>query len=195
MRNWNDDPFTKKARDEDYLARSVYKLQEIDQREKVLKGAKLVIDLGAAPGSWTEYCLERLPQARIIAVDLSMLKVSDPRVTAIQDTIENVDFEKLLEGKKADLVLSDMAPKTSGVHDSDVEASVDLATLALEVAKKHLKPSGCFVVKLFMGGSFDDYNKAVKAAFQNVRLLRPESTRKASREIYFVAKALKQPKS
>ena len=106
-----------------------------------------------------------------------------------------MNLETLLGGGEAEVVLSDMAPKTSGIHDSDVEASVDLAMLALEVARKHLKPSGAFVVKLFMGGSFDEYNKAVKAAFQNVRLLRPESTRKQSREIYFVARALKQPKS
>ena len=90
MRNWNDDPFTKKARREDYAARSVYKLEEIDRREKLLKGAKLVLDLGAAPGSWTQYCLKTLPSARIVAVDLSPLEVRHPNLTFLHGAIEEV---------------------------------------------------------------------------------------------------------
>lgn len=190
-RRWNDDPFTKKARRENYEARSVYKLGEIDQREQVLRGVKTVIDLGAAPGSWTQYCLEKLPQGTIIAVDLSPLNVKDPRVTFFEQSIETVDFAAALGGAKADLVLSDMAPKTSGMHDRDVALSTELAELALGVAEKHLKTGGNFVVKLFMGDTFEDYHRTLKAKFAGVRLLRPESTRKHSREIFLVGKGLK----
>lgn len=188
MRKWNDDPFTKKARKENYEARSVYKLEEIDRRENVLKGAKLVVDLGAAPGSWTQYVLKRLPNAKVIAVDLSPLGFADPRVTFFEESIETVDLSAY---PGADVVLSDMAPKTSGVHERDVALSFELATLAFETAKRLLKPGGGFVVKLFMGESFEDYQKLMKGAFESLRNLRPESTRKHSREIFLIGKGFK----
>lgn len=188
MRKWNDDPFTKKARKENFEARSVYKLEEIDRRENVLKGAKLVVDLGAAPGSWTQYVLRKLPNVQVIAVDISPLNVQDPRLVFFEESIETVDLSAY---PGADVVLSDMAPKTSGVHDRDVALSFELATMALETAKRLLKPGGNFVVKLFMGESFEDYQKAMKAAFESVRNLRPESTRKQSREIFLIGKGLR----
>ena len=191
MRRWNDDPFTKKARKENFAARSVYKLDENDARENILKGAKNIVDLGAAPGSWTQYCLKKVPQGKILAVDLSPLAVTDPRVTFLQQSIETVDFTAQLGGIAPDVVLSDMAPKTSGMHDRDVALSFELASLALDVARVHLKKGGNFVAKLFMGDSFEEYHRLLKAEFDSVRLLRPESTRKHSREIFFVAKGKK----
>ncbi len=191
MRNWNDDPFTKKARREDYAARSVYKLEEIDRREKLLKGAKLVLDLGAAPGSWTQYCLKTLPSARIVAVDLSPLEVRHPNLTFLHGAIEEVPLAEALEGKKADVVLSDMAPRTSGQSERDVALSCGLAEFALEMAKLHLKPGGSFVAKLFMGEGFEEFRASLRACFASVSMLRPESTRKHSREIFFVAKGFK----
>lgn len=193
MRRWNDDPFTKKARRENFQARSVYKLEEIDKRERVLQGAKVILDLGASPGSWTEYCLRKLPQARIVAVDLSPLNVEDPRVTFLQTSIEGLDLTPAIGPGPVDVVLSDMAPKTSGIHDRDVALSFELATLALEAARQHLKKGGNFVVKLFMGDSFEAYHRTVKAEFDSVRLLRPESTRKHSREVFFIGKGFKKP--
>jgi 23S rRNA (uridine2552-2'-O)-methyltransferase len=191
MRNWNDDPFTKKARREDYAARSVYKLEEIDRREKLLKGAKLVLDLGAAPGSWTQYCLKTLPGARIVAVDLSPLEVRHPNLTFLHGAIEEVPLAEALEGKKADVVLSDMAPRTSGQAERDVALSLGLAEFALEMAKLHLKPGGAFVAKLFMGVGFEKFRAQLRGCFESVNMLRPESTRKHSREIFFVAKGFK----
>ena len=191
MRRWNDDPFTKKARKENYEARSVYKLEEIDKKERLFKGARRILDLGAAPGSWTQYCLKQAPHAQIIAIDLSPLQVSDPRVLFLQESIETINFETHLGGDKVDVVLSDMAPKTSGIHDRDVALSFELASLALTTAQKFLKPQGNFVVKLFMGDSFEEFNKQMKACFGQVRLIRPESTRKHSREIFFVGKEFK----
>lgn len=191
MRKWNDDPFTKKARRENYEARSVYKLEEIDRREKILSGVKRVLDLGASPGSWTQYCLRKLPQGKIFAVDLAPLRVTHPNLVFVEKPIEEIDFPSLLGEEKVDLVLSDMAPKTSGIHDRDVALSTELATLALETARTHLKPGGGFVAKLFMGETFEEYHQALKSAFSSVKLLRPESTRKHSREIFFIAKGFK----
>lgn len=190
-RKWNDDPFTKKARAENYEARSVYKLEEIDRREKILSGAKWILDLGAAPGSWSQYCLKKLPQATIIAVDLSAINISHPNLIFRQCSIESVNFDELLAGQKADLVLSDMAPKTSGIHDRDVALSFELAMLALSTAKQHLKKGGSFVAKLFMGETFEDYQRNLKECFGSVKQLRPESTRKHSREIFFIAKGFR----
>lgn len=193
MRKWNDDPFTKKAKKENYEARSIYKLEEIDKREQLFKGVHRVLDLGAAPGSWTQYCLKKLaPGDKVVAVDLSPLGFTHPQVIFIQKPIEEIDLVSILGSEKMDLVLSDMAPKTTGVHDTDVARSFDLASLALEAACKFLKPGGSFVVKLFMGESFEEYRKLLRIHFEQIRILRPESTRKHSREVFFVAKGFRQ---
>lgn len=189
MRNWGDDPFTKKAKKENYEARSVYKLEEIDKRESIFKGVKSVLDLGASPGSWTQYCLKKLPPtAKIVSVDISPLAFNDARVIFLQESIETVDLTPHILGGKVNLVLSDMAPKTSGQHDRDVALSTELAELALSTAEKFLTPKGNFVVKLFMGDSFEGYNKKLKTHFELTRVLRPESTRKHSREVFLIGK-------
>lgn len=188
QRNWNDDPFTKKARREDFAARSVYKLEEIDRKERVLKGAKLIVDLGAAPGSWTQYCLKALPKARIVAVDLSPLEVEAPQLTFLHGSIEEVPLADTLGAEKADVVLSDMAPRTSGQVVRDVALSLGLAELALETAKEHLRPGGAFIVKVFMGAGFEEYRALMRKNFDKVTLLRPESTRKHSREIFMTGR-------
>lgn len=191
MRSWNDDHFTKKARQEDYKARSVYKLAEIERKERLFSGVRTVLDLGAAPGSWTQLCLEKLPTARVFAVDLSPLKIQDQRLKFHHGSFDGLDFSEFLEGGKVDLVLSDMAPKTSGIHDRDVALSFELAEGALNVARKTLTPGGAFVAKIFMGDTFEDYQKLMKNAFLTVKIVRPESVRKQSREIFFVGKGFK----
>lgn len=193
MRNWNDDPFTKKAKRENYEARSIYKLEEIDRRERVMNGVTNVLDLGAAPGSWTQYCLKQIPRnGKVIAVDLSPMGFTHPQVVFLQNPIEELDLNSVIGSISIDLVLSDMAPKTTGVHDTDVARSFELASLALDCAKRFLKPGGTFIVKLFMGESFEEYRALLRACFDQVRILRPESTRKHSREIFFVAKGFKK---
>ena len=193
MRSWNDDPYTKKARAENYEARSIYKLEEIDKRERILSGVKTVLDLGASPGSWSQYCLKKLNQkdAKIVAIDINPINIQDPRLLFIQESIETIDLSPHLKDSKVDLVLSDMAPKTSGIHSQDVAQSLELATMALNCCHRFLRKGGYFVVKLFMGDGFEDYHKLIKTSFGHVRLLRPESTRKHSREIFFVAKEFK----
>lgn len=191
MKRWNDDPFTKKARSENFAARSVYKLEEIDKKEKILAGAVRIVDLGASPGSWSQYVVRTSPKAQVFALDLNPLEFSHPRVTFVQGDIETVDIAGLIGPEKADLVLSDMAPKTSGIATRDTALSFELATMALEVAKKHLRPGGHFVVKLFMGEDFETYRANLRAVFTTVSLLRPDSTRKHSREIFFTGKSFK----
>jgi 23S rRNA (uridine2552-2'-O)-methyltransferase len=186
-RSWNDDPFTKKARKEDFLARSVYKLAEIDQKENLVRSCKTIVDLGASPGSWSQYCLKQNPTCKIFAIDLQPLEFQDARLNFLQESIETVKFENWIP-EKVDLVLSDMAPKTSGIADRDSYLSYELSTLALETATKLLKPNGSFIVKLFMGSEFKDYEKCLKSHFSKIRFLRPESTRKNSREIFCICR-------
>ncbi|MCB0418545.1 MAG: RlmE family RNA methyltransferase [Bdellovibrionaceae bacterium] len=187
------DSFTKRAKAQDFLARSVFKLEEIDKREKLFQGVETIVDLGAAPGSWTQYCVRRVPKAKIVAIDLNPLKFSHPNVQFVQGSITETDMAVYLDGKAADLVLSDMAPKTTGIHDTDVARSAELAEMALETALKVLRPGGSFVAKLFMGESFEAYDVALKKHFEIVKKLRPESTRKRSREIFFIAKSFRGP--
>ena len=195
MRKWNDDPYTKKARRENYEARSIYKLEEIDKREPLFKSVRNVIDLGAAPGSWTQYCLKKLPKSgKVIAIDLSPLGFSHPQVLFLQKPIEEVDLAELVGDLPIDLVVSDMAPKTTGIHDTDCARSFDLAVVALEAARRFLQPGGSFVVKIFMGDSFEDYRKLLRESFDKIRIIRPDSTRKHSREIFFVAKGFQKQK-
>lgn len=191
MKKWNDDPYTKKAREENFAARSVYKLEEIDRKEKVLGNAQVVVDLGASPGSWSQYVLKVCPKAKVFAVDLSPLTFAHPRLNFLQADINTVDFPAWLGVDKADVVLSDMAPKTSGIASRDTALSFELASLALDVAKKHLKPGGNFVAKLFMGEDFETYRKLLRETFDKVSLLRPDSTRKHSKEIFFTGKGFK----
>ncbi|MEZ4750719.1 MAG: RlmE family RNA methyltransferase [Bdellovibrionota bacterium] len=189
------DSFTKRAKAQNFLARSVFKLEEIDKRERLFYGVETVVDLGAAPGSWTQYCVRRLPKAKIVAIDLNPLKFNHPNVHFVQGSITDTDIGALLDGKAADLVLSDMAPKTTGIHDTDVARSAELAEMALQTAVQVLKPGGSFVAKLFMGDSFEAYDVALKQHFGQVKKLRPESTRKHSREIFFIAKNFKGTKT
>ena len=135
--------------------------------------------------------LFRSTEGKVIAVDISPIQVQDPRLVFLHQSIEDVDLSPHVGGGKVDMVLSDMAPKTSGVHDRDVALSFELASLAFQTCEKHLKPGGTFVVKLFMGDSFEEFNKLLKTNFSQVRLLRPDSTRKHSREIFFIGKGFK----
>lgn len=191
MRRWNDDPFTKKAKKENYQARSVYKLEEIDRRDKILGQAKKILDLGASPGSWTQYCLEKAPLATVFAIDIAPIKVEHPRLKFLQVSIDGPELAELIGQEKMDLVLSDMAPKTSGIHDRDVALSLELCDLALRSCGNYLRDGGNFVVKVFMGDDFEDYHERVKKVFREVRLLRPETTRKHSREIYLIGKGFR----
>lgn len=191
MRRWQDDPFTKRARRENRIARSSFKLEEIENKEKILAGARLILDLGAAPGSWSQFCLKRCPEARIIAVDPSPMEVHDARLHFFQGLAEDAKLDIVLKDQKADVILSDMAPKTTGVHVTDVARSVALCQFALGLSHTVLKSGGALVVKIFMGEGFTEFRNELQRKFQKVVIVRPESTRKQSREVFLISKGFR----
>ena len=170
----------------------MFKLKELHERDKLLKPGMVVVDLGAAPGGWSEFARPLLgPKGRLVATDiLPMDAIAD--VDFIQgdfreDTVLKA-VEDLVGTSAVDLVLSDMAPNISGIDASDQAASLYLCELALDFAVKHLRPNGNFVVKVFQSGGFEAYMKAVRAAFTSVSIRKPKASRPRSAEVYVVAK-------
>ena len=186
------DPYVQKARAAGWRSRAVYKLEQILSKEKMLKPGMTCIDLGSAPGAWSQYVSEKLGgQVRIIALDiLPMDSIAD--VEFIQgDFTESVVFDDLLTrigDERVDLVMSDMAPNISGTKAVDQPRSMYLAELALDLAKRVLKPSGSFVCKIFQGEGSDDFIRDVRRIFSKVRVIKPEASRPSSREVYLVAR-------
>jgi 23S rRNA (uridine2552-2'-O)-methyltransferase len=179
------DAYGERAKREGFPARSVYKLEEIDRRVQLLKRGMRVLDLGAAPGSWTLYAAERVGLGgRVVAIDLSEIHAPMPNVEAHQADARTLPEETF--GAPYDVVLSDMAPKTTGARDADQYRSYELFMTALELAKKHLRPGGAFVGKIFQGAEFEQARAAVVAAFDQARIIRPKATRGVSYEIFLV---------
>jgi 23S rRNA (uridine2552-2'-O)-methyltransferase len=180
------DRFTHKAKKEGFAARSVYKLEEIDRRVRLLRAGARVLDLGAAPGSWTQYVAPKVgPRGKVVAVDLNPLRVkTGPHVTAVQLDVLAApigDFEKL---GAFDVVLSDMAPHTTGIRDADVARSVELVERAIEIAAAVLAPGGKFLAKIFQGEGFEAVRAKMRVLFDEVRILKPEASKRESIEIY-----------
>jgi 23S rRNA (uridine2552-2'-O)-methyltransferase len=182
------DRFTHEARRAGFPARSVFKLEEIDRRVHLLKAGQRVLDLGAAPGSWSLYVTQKVgPSGRLFAVDLEPLAVPlPPNATAIVGDALALDSDALAEHAPYDIVLSDMAPRTTGNRLGDQTRSFELYMRALAVAEKLLRPGGSFVGKIFMGEDFPQAKAATKRLFTEERALRPEGTRATSYEIFLV---------
>ena len=189
------DPYVKRANVEGLRSRAAYKLQQIDARDKLLKPGMTVVDLGAAPGGWSQVAAKAVgPSGRVIAVDLlEVQQVSGVTVICgdFSDELTLVEVESALAGQPVDLVLSDMAPNMSGIASADQARAVALAELALEFAVKHLKPHGNFLVKTFHGAGFDDLVSTLRRTFQQVYTRKPDASRSRSSEIYLLAKALR----
>jgi 23S rRNA (uridine2552-2'-O)-methyltransferase len=186
------DFYFKKAKSENYVARSVFKLQEINDRYKVIKKGDQVLDLGAAPGSWSQFASEQVGQnGKVIGIDLQPIRLTLPNAFFYCEDIKKFNLEKVIQENKMrttfDVILSDMAPKTSGVRITDQARSLELCELALEMALKHLKLGGHFICKLFHGEDFEEFRDRLKLNFNKVEVMRPKSTRKESKEIYFIA--------
>lgn len=185
-----NDPYVKQARSQGYRARAAFKLLELDERERLLRPGQRVVDLGAAPGSWSQVAQQRVgPQGRVVALDILPMEPL-PGVDFIEGDFREAEVLRQLEtlvGGQVDLVMSDMAPNISGIAASDQARSMDLAELALEFAVEWLQPDGRFVVKLFQGEGFDDYIREARQTFKAVRLRKPAASRKESREVYMVA--------
>jgi len=186
-----DDPFVKRAQEEGVRSRAVYKLEELDQKDQLIRPGMNVIDLGAAPGGWSEYVAKKLNgRGRIIATDiLPMDALAD--VEFIQgDFREDQVFEALMQtidGEGFDLVLSDMAPNMSGVDAVDQPAAMYLVELALDMARQVLKPGGHFLAKVFQGEGFDAFKAELKQHFKVVKVRKPKASRPRSREVYLLA--------
>ena len=195
-RSWRDrqerDPYVQRARKEGWRSRAVFKLEQIDQKERLLKRDMVCVDLGSAPGGWSQYVTSKLDgRARIIAVDLLPMDAL-PEVEFIQgDFCEDDVFEALLAAvgeDGADLVMSDMAPNISGTRAVDQPRSMYLVELALDMARRVLKPGGSFVCKVFQGEGFDAFVRDARNSFERVRVIKPKASRPGSREVYLVAR-------
>ncbi len=186
------DPYVQRARREGWRSRAVFKLEQIEQKERLLKPGIVCVDLGSAPGSWSQYVTETLKgRARIVAVDLLPMDAL-PEVEFIQGDFEDDEvFAQLLESvgeAGADLVLSDMAPNISGTRAVDQPRSMYLVELALDMARKVLKPGGSFICKVFQGEGFDAFVRDARNSFKRVRVIKPMASRPGSREVYLVAR-------
>ena len=187
-RRGRTDAFQKRARREGYRSRSVYKLMDIQKRSKIFRKDDTVLDLGAAPGGWSQIALEYIGEdGKLVGVDLQHilpLKGAQFLQGDIREPETRKELEKLVP--KADVVLSDMSPNLSGNYSVDQACSVELASFALEIASE--RKANSFVVKVFEGSDFQDFRKAVIDEFGSVRTLSPEASRKQSSEVYLIAK-------
>ena len=189
-KNQWEDHLTRKARSENYPARSVYKLEEIQNRFKVIKKNDQVLDLGCAPGSWLLYAAKQVGKGGAVSgIDLKQIDIKLPQnVLVIQDDILNLDDKVFLnKDKKFNIVLSDMAPATTGRKDVDALRSFELCNMALKVADDFLTANGNFVCKIFQGDDFNSFKKNVKSRFKECKIFKPKSCRKQSKEIYIIA--------
>ena len=186
-----NDEFVKRARKEGYRSRAVYKLQEIDTRDRLLKPGMTVVDLGAAPGAWSQYLVERVGRTgRVIALDILPMEAL-PGVEVLQgDFTEEATLKALLDalgGRPVDLVISDMSPNISGVDSADKARAMYLSELALDFAAQVLKPGGAFLMKVFQGSGFSELYKVIQGKFTRVASRKPKASRARSAEIYVLA--------
>jgi len=186
LRRHVTDPYVRKAREQGYRSRSAFKLLEIDDKEKLLRPGAIVVDLGAAPGGWSQVAAARVkPGGRVIAIDL--LKIAP--ITGVE--MMQGDFRAAkLEGVRADIVLSDLAPNLSGVANVDQARGAELAFAAIDFCRKMLKPDGVFVVKTFHGEAFGEVLARLKREFGKVMVRKPSASRGESSETYVVARGL-----
>ncbi|MCW8852776.1 MAG: 23S rRNA (uridine(2552)-2'-O)-methyltransferase RlmE [Gammaproteobacteria bacterium] len=186
-----DDEYVRRSQQDGYRSRAIYKLIEIDKKDHLIKPGMTIIDLGAAPGGWSEYCIKKLGKnGTVVALDILPMEPID-EVTIIEgDFREDAVFEELMavmNNERADLVISDMAPNISGMESVDMPRAYHLCELALDLARQVLKPGGGLLVKLFQGEGFEAYNKELKTSFSKVVMRKPKASRARSREIYALA--------
>lgn len=198
-----NDPYVKLAQKEGYRARAVYKLKEIDESEKLIKPGQIIVDLGSTPGSWSQYARNKLAGAEgggikgmIVGLDmLPMEPIADVHFIQGDFREESVlaELATLLQGRKVDLVLSDMAPNLSGIAVADAARVEHIIDLAIEFAHLHMKPSGALLVKCFNGTGFAQIVEKFRHEFKTVIQKKPKASRDKSSEIFLLGKVLKNP--
>jgi 23S rRNA (uridine2552-2'-O)-methyltransferase len=185
LRRHVSDPYVKKAQKEGYRSRAAYKLLEIDEKHSLFKPGMTVLDLGAAPGGWSQVAAQKIKPGGVIAVDvLEMAPISG--VTVIKGDFRHVSIEN-----RVDVVLSDVSPNLSGIPNVDQARLLELALAAIEVCAKLLKRDGVFVVKAFHGEAFDELRERLEAVFNKVTVVKPPASRGESAETYVVARGLR----
>ena len=193
------DPYVKKAQAEGMRSRAAYKLEELVERDRLMKPGMVVVDLGAAPGGWSQWVRQALGDSgRVVALDILEMPTlagveflhGDFREDAVLSALEAT-----LDGARVDLVLSDMAPNKSGMDAVDQPRMMHLAELAMEFADNHLRPGGTFLIKLFQGVGFDQYVRDLRRRYEKVSIRKPAASRKRSPEVYALAQnKLSSPK-
>jgi 23S rRNA (uridine2552-2'-O)-methyltransferase len=189
------DPYVKQVQQSHYRSRAVYKLIEIDDKDHLFKQGQTIIDLGAAPGSWSQYVSEKIgDKGRLIAIDILPMEPIDNTLFIEGDFTEQPVYEQCLQmmgNSKADLVISDMAPNLSGIRAADQARSLYLAELSFDLAKSVLKKGGDMLVKVFEGEGTDMYRHDLKEHFEKVIVRKPKASRDDSREFYVLAKSFR----
>jgi 23S rRNA (uridine2552-2'-O)-methyltransferase len=189
------DPYVKQARQAGYRSRAVFKLDEIQRADRLIRPGMTIVDLGAAPGGWSQLtakllqgkgrivALDILPMDAIVGVDFLQGDFSDDAVLE--------QFDQLLGADRPQLVMSDMAPNTTGIADVDHDRSMHLVELSLDFARQRLKPGGDFLVKVFQGRHFQPFVKALRASFTTVKVRKPDASRQRSPELYLLGRGFK----
>jgi 23S rRNA (uridine2552-2'-O)-methyltransferase len=185
LRRHVTDHYVKAAHKQGYRSRAAFKLLELDKKESILKSGQAVVDLGAAPGGWSQVAAEKVKPGQVIAIDL----VEIAPISGV--TVLRGDFRQVSIATRADVVLSDLSPSLSGIPNVDQARWLELALGAVELGRKVLKPDGVFVVKAFHGEAFDDLLERLNAVFKKVKVVKPPASRGESAETYVVARALR----
>ncbi len=191
------DPFVRKARAEGYRSRAAYKLIEVNASHRILAPGATVVDLGAAPGGWSQVAARMVaPGGKVIAVDL--LEIAPISAVSVlrgdcRDPAVQAQLAAALGGQKADVVLSDLSPNISGIASADQARAAELVRMAIGFCRTWLKPGGSFLVKVFQGEEFAGVLKEMKQVFREIRTVKPSASREESRETYLLARGLKSP--
>jgi 23S rRNA (uridine2552-2'-O)-methyltransferase len=191
-----NDPYVRQARKLGYRSRAVFKLKEIAERDHLLRPGMIVVDLGAAPGGWSQLARPLLgPKGRVIALDILPMDTL-PEVDIITGDFREEavlrELEQLLGGRTVDLVLSDMAPNVTGIDSADQVGQLHLCELALEFSRQHLRTGGDFLTKVFQGEGFEVFLKQLRQDFESVTIRKPKASRPRSREVYLLARRLRR---
>ena len=188
-----NDEYVKLANKENWRSRAVFKLKEIDEKYNLIREKSSILDLGSAPGGWSQYVSKKLKNAKIIAVDILDME-NIPNVDFVQSDIEDfcLNLEKRRDLDKIDLVMSDIAPNISGIDSADIPAMLNLAEIVADVAKKALKQRGNFLIKLFQGKGTEEFLSDIKLCFESLKIIKPKASRSDSKEIYMLARNFKE---
>ena len=196
-KNWINkqrrDIYVRRSKIDGYRARSVYKLIEIDEKFKIFKGGMFILDIGAAPGSWTQYASKVVKNGKIISIDLKEFKIIENTIQ-IKGDFTDPDTKKKIKNnldKKLDVVMSDMAVNTTGIKNIDSIQTGELCKEAINFSKEVISPNGFFISKIFMGGSFNEIVALGKKIFKEVKVFKPKSSRKDSKESFIICKNLR----